>query len=294
MRVGLIGLGVMGAPLAERLLDAGHALTLYNRTREKAEPPLARGAAWADSPAAVAAETEVVLSIVSDPAAVEAITFSSDGILAGIGPISIHCDMSTVGPGWARRIAARYAEAGRRFVQAPVLGSKRQIEEGELLVFGGGPEEDVARCEPLWRAFAARVWRLPTADQAATTKLACNLLIAHMILGLGQSLVFAQKGGVSPAKILDILDSSALGAPMYRSKGKTLLERNFNANFYVQHMLKDLSLAADAGRETCTPLPLNGLSRELFIAAAQHGWGEEDYSAVVKVLEQMAGVTLGA
>lgn len=293
MRVGLIGLGVMGAPMAERLMGAGHALTVFNRTREKAGPLLERGAAWADSPAEVAARSEIVLSIVTDPAAVEAIAFSESGILAGLGSDSVHCDLSTVGPGWARRIAARYAEAGRRFVQAPVLGSKRQIEEGVLLVFGGGAEEDVARCEPAWRAFAARIWRLPTADQAATTKLACNLLIAHMILGLGQSLVFAQKGGVSPAKILEIFDASALGAPMYRSKGKTLLERNFNANFYVQHMLKDLCLAADAGRETATPLPLNGLSRELFIAAAQQGWGEEDYSAVVKVLEQMAGVTLG-
>lgn len=294
MRVGLIGLGVMGTPMAERLLDAGHALAVYNRTREKAAPLLARGATWADSPAILAAQSDVVLSIVTDPAAVEAIAFTEDGILEGLGPDSIHCDISTVGPGWARRIAAAYAERGRRFVQAPVLGSKRQIEEGVLLVFGGGAEEDVARCEPVWQAFAARVWRFPAADQAATTKLACNLLIAHMILGLGQSLVFAQKGGVTPAKVLEILDSSALGAPMYRSKGKTLLERNFNANFYVQHMLKDLSLAADAGRETDTPLPLNGLSRELFIAAAQQGWGEEDYSAVVKVLEQMAGVTLDA
>jgi 3-hydroxyisobutyrate dehydrogenase-like beta-hydroxyacid dehydrogenase len=283
----------MGVPMAERLLAAGHALTIHNRTREKAEPLVARGAAWADSPAAAAAQSEVVLSIVSDPAAVEAITFAGDGILAGIGAESVHCDHSTVGPGWARQIASRYAERGRRFVQAPVLGSKRQIEEGVLLVFGGGAQGDTARCEPVWRAFAARVWQFPTADQAATTKLACNLLIAHMILGLGQSLVFAQKGGVTPAKVLEILDASALGAPMYRSKGKSLLERNFNANFYVQHMLKDLSLAADAGRETSTPLPLNGLSRELFIAAAQQGWGEEDYSAVVKVLEQMAGVRLG-
>jgi 3-hydroxyisobutyrate dehydrogenase-like beta-hydroxyacid dehydrogenase len=292
MNVGLIGLGVMGMPLAERLLNAKHTLTVHNRTAEKAQPLLKRGANWADTPADVARNSEVVISIVSDPAAVEAISLSESGILVGLGPDSVHCDLSTVGPAWSKTIAQVYAERERRFVQSPVLGSKRQIEEGLLLVFGGGAEEDVRRCEPVWRAFAARVWHLPTPEQAATTKLACNLLIAHMILGLGQSLLFAQKGGVTPAKILDILDASALGAPMYKSKGNSILERNFNANFYVQHMLKDLSLAADAGRETGTSMPLNALSRELFIAAAQQGWGEEDYSAVVKVLEQMAGVEL--
>jgi 3-hydroxyisobutyrate dehydrogenase len=292
MRVGLVGLGVMGLPIAERLLSAGHKTYVHNRTPEKADPLLKRGAIWAESPAEAARESEIVLSMVSDPAAVEAVSLSESGILSGLGPESVHCDLSTVGPGSANQMAAAYAERGRRFVQAPVLGSKRQVEEGVLLVFGGGAEEDVQRCEPVWKAFAARVWHLPTAEQAATTKLACNLLIAHMILGLGQSLIFAKKGGVSPAKILDILDASALGAPMYRSKGATIAERNFNANFYVQHMLKDLSLAADAGRETGTPLPLNALSRELFIAAAQQGWGHEDYSAVVKVLEQMAGVEL--
>lgn len=118
------------------------------------------------------------------------------------------------------------------------------------------------------------------------------MLIAHMILGLGQSLLFAAKGSVSPSLLLEILGESSLSSPMYVSKGKTLLERNFDANFFVRHMLKDLRLASEAGLETGTPLPLNGLTRELFVAATQHGWADEDYSAVVKVLEQLAGQEL--
>ncbi len=198
--------------------------------------------------------------------------------------------MSTVSPAWSLQMAATYGQRQRRFVQAPVLGSKRQIQEGTLLVFGGGAAQDVELCEGAWRAFSSRVWRFDSPDQAASVKLACNMLLAQMILGLGQSLVFARKSGVGPATFLEILQASAMASPMFASKGRTLLERNFAANFVVRNMLKDLSLAADAGREAGAPLPLNGLARELFLAADQQGWGEEDYSAAVKVLEFLAGI----
>lgn len=292
MRVGVIGLGIMGGAIAERLLTVGHTVFVYNRTRQKAEPLLAQGAYWADSPAEVTRQCEVVISIVTDPAAVEQVSLGEQGILPALGAESVHCDMSTVSPAWSRHMAETYRRAGKRFVQAPVLGGRKQILEGTLLVFGGGSEEDVDRCEPAWRAFSDKIWRFPTADQATTTKLACNMMIAHMMVGLGQSLLFAAKGGVSPSVLLDILSKSNLGAPMYSTKGKAVLERNFQANFFVRHLLKDLSLAEEAARETNTILPLNALTRELFVAAMQHGFSDEDYSAVVKVMERLAGVEL--
>lgn len=292
MRVGVIGLGIMGGAMAQRLLETGHEVFVYNRTRAKAEPLLAQGAQWAETPAEVARQSEVVISIVTDPAAVEQITFGEHGILPALPPESVHCDMSTVSTAWTRQMAHAYQQAGKRFVQAPVLGGKKQILEGTLLVFGGGAEEDVQRCEPAWRAFSDKIWRFPTAEQATVTKLACNMLIAHMIVGLGQSLLFAAKGGVSPATLIDILSQSNLGAPMYSTKGKALLERNFQANFYVRHLLKDLSLAEEAARETSTMLPLNAITRELFVAAMQQGYADEDYAAVVKVMEALVGVEL--
>jgi 3-hydroxyisobutyrate dehydrogenase-like beta-hydroxyacid dehydrogenase len=292
MRVGVIGLGIMGGAIAERLLVTGHEVFVYNRTREKAEPLLAQGAKWADTPDAVAAQSEVVISIVTDPAAVEQITFGERGVLHALPSDSVHCEMSTVSVAWTRHMAQTYRHAGKRFVQAPVLGGRKQILEGTLLVFGGGAQENVARCEPAWRAFSDKTWHFPTAEQATTTKLACNMLIAHMMVGLGQSLLFAAKGGVSPATLIDILSKSNLGAPMYSTKGKALLERNFRANFFVRHLLKDLTLAEEAARETISPLPLNALTRELFVAAMQQGYGDEDYSAVVKVLESLAGVEI--
>lgn len=287
-------MGIMGGAIAERLLVTGHEVVVYNRTREKAEPLLARGARWADSPGEVARQSEVVISIVTDPAAVEQICFGEEGVWNALSPQSVHCDMSTVSVAWTRHIASAYRRAGKRFVQAPVLGGRKQILEGTLLVFGGGADEDVRRCEPVWRAFSNKIWRFPNAEQATTTKLACNMLIAHMMVGLGQSLLFAAKGGVPPAMLLDILSQSNLGAPMYSTKGRALLERNFRANFFVRHLLKDLSLAEEAARETNTILPLNALTRELFVAAMQQGYADEDYSAVVKVLEGLTGIQLGA
>jgi 3-hydroxyisobutyrate dehydrogenase-like beta-hydroxyacid dehydrogenase len=292
MRVGVVGLGVMGRPMVERLLTAGHEVIVWNRTTARAAEAAGRGARVARSPADLASHSDVVLSIVTDPEAVRAVSLGDDGIAAGLAAGSVHADMSTVSPEASRSLAAEYARRSLRFVQAPVLGSRRQIAAGELLVFGGGSEEDVQRAEEAWSAFASRTWRLPDAPAGAALKLACNMLIANMILGLGQSLVFARALGVDPSILLEVLGASALGAPMYASKGRTLVARNFDANFYVRHMLKDLTLASDAGRDAGVPLPLNALARELFVAAEAQGWGTEDYSAVVKVLEQMAGQSL--
>lgn len=292
MRVGLIGLGKMGQAMAARLLAAGHDPTVYNRTRQKAEETLALGAQWAETPYALAARSEVVLSIVTDSAAVEQIALGPQGILSGLPAGGIHCDMSTVAPDGASRMAALYREKGRGFVQAPVLGSTKQIAAGTLLVVAGGEEADVAACEPVWRAFSERVWRLAGASEAASAKLACNLLIGHMIAGLGQSLLFGAKLGVPPETLLDILGASAMGNAMFASKGKTVIDRNFAANFFVRHMLKDLTLASDAARTVDLPLPINGLTRELFVAAMQQGYADEDYSAVIQVLEGLGGVTL--
>ncbi|MCC6729693.1 MAG: NAD(P)-dependent oxidoreductase [Chthonomonadales bacterium] len=290
MRVGVVGLGVMGKPMVERLLATGHRVFVHNRTREKMRGLDALGAQWADAPRDVAAASEVVLTVVTDPAAVEAVSFGDAGIAAGLSEGAVHCDMSTVSPAASREMAERYAAAGLRFVQAPVLGSKRQVLAGELLVFAGGEAEAISRCEPAWHAFSHRIWRVGAPEQAAAAKLACNMLIAHMILGLGQSLLFARCHGVDPARLLEILGASALGAPMFASKGQTMVGGDFAANFYVRHMVKDLTLAASAAAECGLCMPLNAANRELFASAVRQGWGDLDYSAVVKVLEGLNGL----
>jgi 3-hydroxyisobutyrate dehydrogenase len=293
MKVGLIGLGIMGQAMAFKLLEAEHELTIWNRTPEKAKQSMKLGAHMAQSPAELAASSDVVLSIVTDPAAVESITLGNDGIMEGLSPSGIHCDMSTVTPASAEAMAALYRQNGKRFVQAPVLGSRKQIEDGVLLVFGGGDREDLETCEGAWKAFSHRIWHLDTASQASAAKLACNMMIANMILGLGQSMLFAKKNDVDPSVFLEIICASALGCSMYESKGNNLLTRNFQAHFVVDNMLKDLTLAEDAAKSCKAPLPFNGLNREFFIAASNLGFGSEDYSAVVKVLETLYGMDTG-
>ena len=289
MRIGLIGAGIMGAPMAMRLLGAGHEVAVYNRTPAKLEPLTAMGAFAARSPAEAASGSDVVISIVTNPDAVEQVTFGEDGIASGLSSDAVHCDMSTVTPTSADAVRARHAASGRRFVQAPVLGSKKQIAAGTLIVLAGGASGDIDLAEKAWSAFSGETHRFETPGRAATVKLAYNMLIGQMILGLGQSLLFAERGGVDPQAVLDIIQSSNLASPMYGSKGATLLEGAFAPNFVVRNMLKDLNLAQEAASAMAIPQPMNAAARELFVSAVGRGYGDEDYSAVVKALKDMAG-----
>ena len=292
MNVGIVGLGLMGSAMAEALLKSGHTVRVYNRTQEKAKALVGLGAVQALTPREAAEVAEVVITMVTDPAAVVAVSLGNDGILAGLPYESVHCDMSTVAPTVASKMSGHYHHGSKRFVQSPVLGSVAQIQSGKLLVLAGGDSADIELCRPVWRAFGEHVWTFDAPEKAASAKLACNMLIAHMIVGLGQSLLFAEKSGVAPAILIEILQESALGCMMYGSKGKNLLARDFSPNFVVSNLLKDLTLASDAAAMTKTPLPLNAPIRELFISAVQMGYGDEDYSAVVKVLETLAGAEL--
>lgn len=292
LNVGVVGTGLMGAPMVTSLLAAGHAVRVYNRTAEKTERLVAAGALPAETPAQTAAGSHIVITMLTDPDAVNAVTFGPDGILDALPFEGVHTDMSTVTPQSAASLAAAYASAGKRFVQAPVLGNKKHIADGKLLIFAGGLDDDIDACEAAWRAFSTEVRRFPDAAQASTAKLASNMLIGQMILALGQTLVYARAGGIDPSTMLDIIMASNLASPMYANKGKSLIERNFTPNFFVRHMLKDLNLASQSGSEASVPQPMNATARELFVAAVAKGFGDEDYSAVVKVLEDMAGLEI--
>ncbi|MCS6818229.1 MAG: NAD(P)-dependent oxidoreductase [Blastocatellia bacterium] len=289
--IGFIGLGIMGRPMAERLLDAGYTVMVFNRTRQKAEPLLARGAHWADSPEAVARRSEMLITIVSDSDALEDVARGPQGVLRGIRPMAIHVDMSTVAPRTVEGLERVYQERGATFLHAPVLGNWRHASEGNLLIFVGGDRHAYERCEPVLRTLGRKIWYFERITQATHMKLIANSFIASMILTLAQAFVFGRRVGITPTRILEILDASALNAPMYQSKGRTMRERDFRPNFYTRHMLKDIDLALDAARCANVPLPVLSVIRELFVATTARGFGDEDYSAVLKVLEEMAGLT---
>ncbi len=294
MRVALIGLGLMGQAMGRKLLEAGHHLTVWNRTPERCNELASLGAIVAPTPAEAVSGAEVVLSIVLDPAAVRSISLGEHGVLSALSTGAVHAEMSTIDPATADALATRYASEGRLFCHAPVIGSTPQIAAGTLITFAGGPEEAIEKAMPAWNAFCNRIWKLSSAKQSATCKLAMNLMLAHMMAGLGQAMLFAQAGGISPSQWLDILGSTAMAAPLWEWKGRKFLSRDMSAQFFVQHMLKDHDLALQTARQTGAPLPFAALVRELLVTATAHGWAEEDYPSLIRSLELLAGQELHA
>jgi len=285
-----IGLGTLGAVVAERLLEMGFPLIVYNRTPAKTEALIARGATRADSPRKAAACAELVLSMVSDSAALEDVALSPEGVLVGLPVGGIHADMSTVARRTTRQLEARYRAAGKTFLHAPVLGSKLQARTGTLRIFIGGAPAARARCRPVFEALGQHRWEWDEAERATAMKLAVNLMLGSMMVALVEGLVLARAAGVEPATLLEVLRGSALDAPMYQRKGSTILERNFVPSFFLRHMRKDFELMLEASAELGVPLPTIAAARELYVAAQARGYGEQDYSAVIRFLEELAGV----
>lgn len=293
-RVGFLGLGLMGQAMAGRLLDSGFPVMVWNRTREKAEPLVQRGAVWAESPAAAAADCEVLCSMVADDAALGAVALGKHAALARAREKTIHVDFSTVSPRASANLARAYDERGAAFLHSPVLGNRQQAADGTLLLFVGGQRAAYERVQGILDCFSRRQWYFAEVTQATHMKLACNLLLANMMGSLVQALVFAEKAKIGPARLLEVIEASHVSTPMFSRKGRTILERNFQPNFYLSNMLKDINLIADAAATLGVPLPLLAVLRELYVAGQAQGLAQQDYSAVVRVLERMAGVEVGA
>lgn len=287
--VGFIGLGVIGAPMAARLLEQGLPLLVWNRTAEKCEPLVARGARRAATAAELAAAAGVVVTMVADGPALEAVVGGEHGIAAGLSPGAVHCDMSTIDVATSRRLAGFYARRGAGFVHAPVLGNRKAAAAGELLIFAGGAADARERCAPVFGALGRRVWAWERAEQATATKLACNLLLGGMMELLTESLLLAGRAGIPAETMLEIIASSALAAPMFRTKGETIARRDFTPSFYLRLMQKDLDLALAAAAELGAATPATRAIRDVYAAAAAGPRAERDYSAVIEYLEEKSG-----
>ena len=283
--VGFIGLGVIGLPMAERLLERGLPLVVWNRTAEKAAALVRRGAASAASLRELATHADIVITMVTDGPALESVTLGPDGVAAALARDKVHCDMSTIDPETSGRLAAQYAARGAHFVHAPVLGNKRAAASGTLLIFAGGPRQGIQACELVFAALGKKTWHWDEASKATCVKLACNLLLGGMMELLSESLLLAAHAGVAPATMLEVFGASALAAPMYQTKGETLIRRDFTPNFYLRNMFKDLGLVLDASKQLGLELPATRAVHSAYRAAAETGFGEKDYSAVVEWLE---------
>jgi 3-hydroxyisobutyrate dehydrogenase-like beta-hydroxyacid dehydrogenase len=284
--IGFIGLGILGTGVAERLLSQGFAVTVWNRTAEKAEPLVRAGATRAATPQEAAARADVVITMLLDGPAVESLALGPNGIAASLGRGKIHCDMSTIDPATSRRLGEHYRKLGSDFVSAPVLGNRFAAAAGKLLIFAGGRTEAIDICAPIFAALGEKLWRFERSEIAASGKLCCNLMLAGMMEIFAESLLLAEKSGIAPKTFLDVLGSSNLGAGLYQAKGDLILRKDYQTTFYSRNLLKDLNLALDAEGSLGAKLPGTRAMRDIFAAACDQGFAEKDYVEIFEWLAQ--------
>ena len=291
MRVGFIGLGDMGQGIVPRLLAAGHQVTGWNRTADKARPLLELGMEWADTPRKVAEEAEVVLSIVTDAAAVEAVAVGDDGIVSGLPSDGIYADMSTIDPDATRRIATTYAEAGLTMLDAPLSGSPISLEQDKASVMVGGDRAAFERVRPVLEAIGPTVTYIGTSGMAMQMKVAINLCLIVEMVAFTEAVALAEKGGVDRAVAVDAMLKSVVASPVMGYRGPFILEGNMPdkplANVTLQQ--KDMLLALDLGRRQGSPVPLAAAANEMLNAAHGLGLSHRDFVTVFDVYRRLGG-----
>lgn len=288
--LGFVGLGVMGSQMVNRLLSKGHTVTGFNRTRSKAQWLIDKGMKWADSPRAVSAASDVTFAMVTNSAALAAITDGPDGLLAGLGKDKIFVDMSTVSPTVSRALAARVREKGADMVDSPVSGSVITLQEGKLSVMVGGRRETFDRVKPLLENIGPKVTYVGENGLALAMKIAVNLSLAVQMLAFSEGVLLAEKSGIARETAVDVLTHSAVASPMIQYRGPFVLHMPEEAWFDVNMMQKDMLLALELGRQLDVPLPTTAASNEFLTAARGMGMAKQDFAVVFDVLARMAGV----
>jgi 3-hydroxyisobutyrate dehydrogenase-like beta-hydroxyacid dehydrogenase len=288
--LGFVGLGVMGSQMVNRLLDKGHTVAGYNRTRRKGEWLIKRGMRWADSPRAVAQAADVVFTMVTNSTALGSITEGANGILAGLSAGKFLVDMSTVSPAVSRALAVKVREKGADMVDSPVSGSVITLQEGKLSVMVAGRRETFERVKPLLLDIGPKVTYVGDNGLALCMKIATNLSLAVQMLAFCEGVLIAEKSGIARETAVDVLTHSAVASPMIQYRGPFVLRMPEEAWFDVNMMQKDMLLAMDLGRHLNVPLPTTAVSNEFLTAARGMGWEKKDFAVVFDVLARMSGV----
>ena len=292
MKVGFIGMGNMGAPMAKSLLGAGHDVTVWNRTAAKAQPLREQGARVAKTPGEAARDAEVVVSMLADDRAVEAAVLSPDGVVATLPKGAVHVSSSTISVALSERMTKAHADAGQGYVSAPVFGRPEAAAGKQLWVVAAGPKADVDRVRPLLTALGRGLTELgEKASAANVVKLSGNFLIASMMEALSEAFALTEKSGVERAVFLDVFKSVFARAPIFENYAGAIAKGQYTpAGFALRLGLKDVTLALEAGRDAEVPLPLASLLRDHFLTGVAQGRGDEDWSALGALAQERAGL----
>jgi 3-hydroxyisobutyrate dehydrogenase-like beta-hydroxyacid dehydrogenase len=288
--LGFVGLGVMGGEMVKRLISKGHTVTGYNRTKSKAEWLIKAGMKWADSPRAVTTSADIVFSVVSNSAALEAIVEGPEGILAGLRSGKIYVDISTVSPDYSRVVAEKVRAKGADMLDSPVSGSVITLQEGKLSVMVGGRKETFEKVKPILLDIGAKVTHVGGNGQALVLKIAANLSLAVQMLSFSEGVLLAEKSGISREIAVDVLTNSAIASPMVKYRGPFVIKLPDEAWFNVNMMQKDMLLALELGRKLDVPMPSTAVANEVLTAARGIGLEKEDFAVVFDVLAQLCGV----
>jgi 3-hydroxyisobutyrate dehydrogenase len=287
--VGFIGLGIMGSRQAASLRREGYELIVHNRTSERAEAWAAEhGGDVAATPREVGERAGVVITMVVDGPQVEALLLGEDGAAAAAKPGTLFIDMSTIGPADARRIGAALADRGHGFVDAPVTGSAPKAEDGTLTIMAGGRDEDMARAMPLLQAMGEIIVHVGEVGTGQQVKVLSNAVSAVNCATLAQALVVGRRAGVDLEALLKVMGAGSANSTMLQLKGEPMLAHDFSPLFKLDHMLKDVRLCLQEAREAGAAFPAAALAGELYAAGSGRGLGEQDFAAVLEVVEGLS------
>jgi 3-hydroxyisobutyrate dehydrogenase len=289
-RIGWIGAGVMGGSMCGHLLDAGFTATVFNRTREKAQPLIEQGAAWADSPREAAAASDVVFTIVGYPRDVRSVILGEDGVLAGLPPGGVVVDMTTSQPSLAVEIyeAARAREA--HAVDAPVSGGDVGARSGALSIMIGGDEAVVEALDPCWQAMGKTIVRQGGPGAGQHTKMVNQTLIASGMVGVCEALLYGYRAGLDLPTVLQSVGSGAAGSWSLTNLGPRIIDGNFEPGFFVEHFIKDMGIALEESRRMNLSLPGLALAQQLYLAVAAQGHARSGTHALQLALASLSGV----
>lgn len=291
MKLGFVGLGAMGQLIVPRLMQAGHKVTGWNRSRAKAAMLLEAGMLWAETPRAVAEHCEIVFSIVTDAKAVQAVALGPDGIIAGMRKGGIYIDMSTIEPEMSRAIAAQFAQAGLIMLDGPLSGSPVTVTQGNASIMIGGDEAAFERAKPVLLAIGPKVTRIGGNGLACQMKIAVNLLLMVEVIAFGEAVALAEKGGVARAVALDAMLKSVAASPVLGYRGPFILDGQMPAVPLADVTLqqKDMLLALNLGRTLGSPVPLAAAANEMMNACRGLGIDGNDFVVAHQVYRRLGG-----
>jgi 3-hydroxyisobutyrate dehydrogenase-like beta-hydroxyacid dehydrogenase len=289
LRIGFVGLGTMGEPIANNLRKAGHDVTVWNRTPSKADHIVSKGGRLATSARDAAAARDLVFTCVSDEKALDAVLDGPDGVLAGMKDGDVLVDLSTAGTRAARSAAERAGARGVRFVACPILGSRPAAEKAQVVLLAGGPEAARERARPALHAVSARIFELEDPVQAALLKLCVNAVGGAMMTAFAEALAVAVAGGLDVGRFVEVLQASSFHSPLFLMKGELIEHKDWTPRFTLALAEKDQRLAQEAAAEYGAKVPLNEAVRKVLADATSHGHGREDVAAVAELFFEWAG-----